>query len=77
MKITLFIIVLLLSGCATSAKKDPQNTFWLGCMNALLHFKLNDNGAFTVRTRGVVPTSSEVRYADAWCNDAYDRVKDK
>ena len=65
MKQLFLLLILMLVGC-TSKPIEYQNTFWLGCMNAYIHF--------TVKLGNELP-NSVADQANAWCTAQYESVK--
>lgn len=63
------LIMLVLVNCAHKEitqepikKPEYQNTFWIGCMNAYLHFEHYKSG--------------HVSEANEWCTRKYNEIKD-
>lgn len=70
------LLCLLLIACVSKYKPEYQNNFYVGCMNAFLHFESDGPVLYKVR-EDQPPFSYELRYADYWCKDTYARIKDK
>lgn len=65
MKYILFTLMLMLSACSNAPKKpEYQNTFWIGCMNAYLHFTSKEER---------VPMAE----ANEWCLYKYESMREK
>ena len=61
------ILLLILAGCSTAPKAKPeyQDRFFIGCMNAYLHFKMYE------------PVEVVLPKAADWCVKKYDDIKEK
>ena len=68
MKQLFLLLILILAGCTSKPVKpiEYQNTFWLGCMNAYIHF--------TVKLGDDLP-NSVADQANAWCTAQYESIK--
>lgn len=65
------LLALLLSGCAithtkTETRINYQDTFYIGCINAYLHFTVKPDDK-------QVP----IKAAYDWCTKAYSQIKDR